>query len=142
SSGALQGSCGGSCRCGARPSARRCLRRAAPRARRAPAGGARAAAPLVSLVFDTSILIDVLRKDPAALDYVGRVRETPSCSEVTRIEITRGLRSSERAATDELYRSIRWVPVDESISRRAGELGRRWDRSRPGISLADLVIAA
>ena len=30
----------------------------------------------------------------------------------------------------------------EEIARRAGELGRRWDRHRPGIALADLVIAA
>jgi predicted nucleic acid-binding protein len=28
------------------------------------------------------------------------------------------------------------------IARRAGELGRRWDRHRPGIALADLIIAA
>jgi predicted nucleic acid-binding protein len=34
------------------------------------------------------------------------------------------------------------IPVDEPIARRAGELGRRWDRPRPGISVADLVFAA
>lgn len=34
------------------------------------------------------------------------------------------------------------MAVDETISRRAGELGRRWDRHRPGLALADLVIAA
>jgi predicted nucleic acid-binding protein len=96
----------------------------------------------VSIVLDTSILIDILRDDSAALDYVRGVQEVPACSEVTRIEVVRGLRSAERTSVERLFQTIRWVPVDEPISRRAGELGRRWDRHRPGISLADLVIAA
>ena len=96
----------------------------------------------MSIVFDTSILIDVLRADPAALDYVRDVPEVPACSELTRIEVGRGLRSAERASAERLFQAIRWVPLDEPVARRAGELGRRWDRHRPGISLADLVIAA
>jgi predicted nucleic acid-binding protein len=96
----------------------------------------------VSVVFDTSILIDVLRADQAALDYARDVTEVPICSEVTRIEVMRGLRSGERTSAEQLFRTLRWVPLDEPIARRAGELGRRWDRHRPGISLADLVIAA
>ena len=96
----------------------------------------------MSVVFDTSILIDVLRADPAALDYVRGATAVPSCSEITRIEVARGLRSAERTSAERLFQAIRWIPVDEPIARRAGELGRRWDRHRPGISLADLVIAA
>ena len=96
----------------------------------------------MSIVFDTSILIDVLRGDTAALGYVRRVTDVPTCSEVTRIEVSRGLRSRERTRAEVLFRTLHWVPVDEPIARRAGELGRRWDRDRPGISLADLVIAA
>lgn len=96
----------------------------------------------MSIVFDTSILVDVFRGDSAALGYVRRVTDVPTCSEVTRIEVSRGLRSGERTSAEELFRTLRWVPVDEPIARRAGELGRRWDRHRPGISLADLVIAA
>jgi predicted nucleic acid-binding protein len=96
----------------------------------------------MSVVFDTSILIDILRADAAALAYVKRVRDVPTCSEVTRVEVVRGLRSAERASAEQLFRAIRWVAVDEPIARGAGELGRRWDRHRPGISLADLVVAA
>ncbi len=96
----------------------------------------------MSIVFDTSILIDILRADPAALDYVRGVPEVPTCSEVTRIEVVRGLRSAERTSAERLFQAIRWVPLDEPLARRAGELGRRWNRHRPGISLADLVIAA
>lgn len=53
-----------------------------------------------------------------------------------------GLRSSERRAADALFALIAWVPVDESVARRAGELGRRWRHSHPGIGVADLAIAA
>ena len=96
----------------------------------------------MSVVFDTSILIDVLRGDSAALGYVRGVTDVPTCSEVTRIEVARGLRSGERASAEQLFRTLHWVPLDEPIARRAGELGRRWDRHRPRVSLADLVIAA
>jgi hypothetical protein len=96
----------------------------------------------MSVVFDTSILIDVLRNDARALTYVRGLTEVPTCSEVTRVEVTRGLRSAERSSAEQLFQTLGWVPLDESIARRAGELGRRWDRHRPGIGLADLVIAA
>lgn len=96
----------------------------------------------MSVVFDTSVLIDILRNDFAALEYARSVTEVPACSEVTRVEVTRGLRSAERASAEQLFQAIRWVSVDEPIARRAGELGRRWDRHRPGMSLGDLVVAA
>lgn len=96
----------------------------------------------MSLVLDTSILIDVLRGDRAAVAYLHGLALIPACSEVTRVEIVRGLRSSERTEAERLFQALRWVPVDEPLARRAGELGRRWDRHRPGISLADLAIAA
>jgi predicted nucleic acid-binding protein len=34
------------------------------------------------------------------------------------------------------------VLVDQPVARCAGELGRRWRRSHPGIGVADLTIAA
>jgi predicted nucleic acid-binding protein len=96
----------------------------------------------LSVVFDTSVLIDILRGDADALAYVRAVEDVPVCSEVSRIEVARGLRSPERSRAERLFRSLSWAPVDETIARRAGELGRRWDRHRPGIAVADLVIAA
>lgn len=32
--------------------------------------------------------------------------------------------------------------MSEAVARRAGELGRQWRRSHPGIGVADLAIAA
>jgi len=96
----------------------------------------------MAVLVDTSILIDLLRGHPGARDYLRGLDELPLVSEVTRVEILRGLRTAERDATERLFDTLRWVAVDESIARRAGELGRRWDRHRPGIALADLIIAA
>ncbi len=56
--------------------------------------------------------------------------------------MTQGLRSSERQTAEALFALIDWIPVDESVARRAGELGRRWRRSHPGIGVADLAVAA
>lgn len=93
-------------------------------------------------VIDTTVPIDVLRGSPAAIAWVATVERRLVASEVTRVEILRGLRSHERAAAERLFAGLRWVGVTESIARRAGELGRIWRRSHPGISTIDLVIAA
>jgi predicted nucleic acid-binding protein len=96
----------------------------------------------VSVLFDTSVVIDILRAHPPALAYADSLSEPPTCSEITRVEVLRGLHSPERAATERLFASLRWVDVDEPIARRAGELGRKWRSQFPGIATADLIIAA
>lgn len=92
-------------------------------------------------VPDTTVLIDHLRGLPAAGAYLQGLDRILVASEVTRIEILTGLRSAERDAAERLFRALRWVPVDESIARRAGALARQWRRSH-GLSLADVIIAA
>jgi predicted nucleic acid-binding protein len=96
----------------------------------------------VTVVWDTSIIIDVLRGHPPAVSFARSLGEIPVCSEITRVEVLRGIRSGERAPTERLLASLQWVGLDEPTARRAGELGRRWRRSHPGIATADLVIAA
>jgi predicted nucleic acid-binding protein len=96
----------------------------------------------LSVVLDTSILVDHLRASTAATEYLIGLDDRPSCSEISRIEVIQGLRSSERGAADSLFALIAWIPVSEAVARRAGELGRQWRRSHPGIGVADLAIAA
>jgi predicted nucleic acid-binding protein len=96
----------------------------------------------VSVLLDTSIVIDLLRGAQPALEYARALTDPPTCSEITRVEILRGVRSDERRATERLLSTLRWLPVDESIARRAGELGRRYRRSHRGLATADLIIAA
>ncbi|MBI4729452.1 MAG: type II toxin-antitoxin system VapC family toxin [Acidobacteria bacterium] len=93
-------------------------------------------------MLDTTVLIDVLRGSTQAIDYVLALDEVPLCSEVTRVEVLRGLRSHERRPAERLFQQLRWVPVDEAIARAAGDFGRDLRRSHSGIGVADLVIAA
>jgi predicted nucleic acid-binding protein len=93
-------------------------------------------------LVDTSVLIDVLRGSEIAAGWLASLEAVPSCSELTRAEVLRGVRSPERAPTDRLLSALAWVSVDEPVSRRAGELGRQYRRSHPGLSIVDLLIAA
>jgi len=93
-------------------------------------------------VLHTTVVIDHLRGMPAAGDYLRSLAAVPTCSEVTRAEVLHGLRSAERRAAEALFSVLHWADVDEQIARRAGELGRRYRRSHPGLALADLLIAA
>jgi predicted nucleic acid-binding protein len=65
----------------------------------------------------------------------------PAASEITRVEVLRGVRSGERRITERLLSTFQWVSLDEPIARRAGDLGRRW-RASHRLATADLVIAA
>jgi predicted nucleic acid-binding protein len=93
-------------------------------------------------LLDTSVLIDVLRGSEPAVHWLSALEHVPSCSELTRAEVLRGVRSAERSRTERLLSSLRWVAVDEPISRQGGELGRRYLHSHPGLSIVDFVIAA
>jgi predicted nucleic acid-binding protein len=93
------------------------------------------------VLLDTSVLIDVLRGSQPAVDWLAALQEVPSCSELTRAEVLRGVGAPERSRTDRLLGSLRWVAVDEPISRRGGELGRRYRRSHQGLSIVDFLIA-
>jgi predicted nucleic acid-binding protein len=98
--------------------------------------------PHASVVLDTDVLIDYLRGLPAAGRYVEGLAAVPTCSEVIRVEVLRGMRSHERRVTERFLATIRWAVVDEKTSQLAGELGRRFQRNHGGIGVADLVIAA
>jgi predicted nucleic acid-binding protein len=96
----------------------------------------------MSVLLDSDVVIDYLHGLPAAGRYVDGLAFTPTCSEVTRAEVLRGVRSHERRATERFLATIRWVVVDETISRVAGELGRRFGRSHSAIGTADLIVVA
>jgi predicted nucleic acid-binding protein len=93
------------------------------------------------IILDTTVLVDVLRGHRPAHEWLRSLGEVPACSELTRVEVLRGLRSRERSAAEALMGALRWIPVDEEIARRAGALGRTWRRSHR-LGTVDLVIAA
>ena len=94
------------------------------------------------VLLDSTVVIDLLRGFRPAHDYVLRLDAIPAASEITRVEVLRGVRSGERRLTERLLATFRWIAVDEAVARRAGDLGRRWRASHRGLATADLVIAA
>lgn len=98
----------------------------------------------MTVVVDTSILIDVLRGEPMAAQVLRQARETDllHASELTRLEVLAGMRPSEEDATRGLLGVFTWHPLDESLAEIAGELARRWLPGHRGIDSADLAVAA
>ena len=96
---------------------------------------------MVRYVLDSTVLVDHLRGHEGATNWLATLDAVPLCSEVSRTEVLVGVRSDERRAVETLFSSIDWVPVDEAVARRAGDLGRRF-RASHRLGAADLLIAA
>ena len=100
----------------------------------------------MTLVVDTSILIDHLRGDQRArrlLESAITSRgERITASVMTKVEVLAGVRPGEESATAHLLSLCEWIPVDDALAEQAGALARRHLRSHPGIDPVDCVIAA
>jgi predicted nucleic acid-binding protein len=93
---------------------------------------------------DTSVLIDLLREHPPAVELFERLVEeeaTLVSSYVIRTEVLSGMRRGEERDTRAMLDTIEWLPVGESESEAAGALGRRYLPSNPGIDTPDLLLA-
>jgi predicted nucleic acid-binding protein len=96
-------------------------------------------------VIDTNIAVDHLRGKPEAvalLEGLVRQGEVVVASEMVRLELLAGVRPSERDALEEFCSALGWVPVNEDVSRAAGELASKHRKSSQGIDVVDYVIAA
>jgi predicted nucleic acid-binding protein len=99
----------------------------------------------VTIVVDTSVLIDHLRGRPEARDALAAAVEAGDLlvgSVLTRTEVLAGERDTEAESTAALLAVIEWVPVTESVADRAGRLAQQFLRSHPGVDTVDYVIAA
>ena len=95
----------------------------------------------MTVVVDSDVLIDVLRGIPAVSTFLKSLERPRICSEVTRVEVLRGMRTGEGRATERLLSLVRWASVDEEVGVTAGELGRRFRRSH-ALTVPDLLVAA
>jgi hypothetical protein len=96
-------------------------------------------------LLDTSVAIDHLRGAQPAVDLLWRLvdgEEPVISSEVVRFELLAGVRQREIDSLEKFFSAFSWAPVDEDISRSAGELARQHRRSYSGIDDADYLIAA
>ncbi|CAN5354334.1 type II toxin-antitoxin system VapC family toxin [soil metagenome] len=98
----------------------------------------------MSVLVDTSIVIDYLRGHHGAAGLLEQERGAGvlHASEITRLEVLAGMRTTEQRQTRLLLSTLRWHPVDAEVAETAGDLGRTWLPSHGSIDGADLAIAA
>ena len=99
----------------------------------------------MTVVVDTSVLIEVLRGDDRArslLDLAIGSGDRVTASVLSRVEVLAGMRPDEAHETQRLFESLQWIAVDSELADRAGELASSYLRSHPGIDPVDYVIAA
>lgn len=96
----------------------------------------------MSVLLDTSVVIDCLRGLAPALRYFQALPRAPSISVITVGEILAGVRrKAEEHDAKELFRNVRLVKVDRDIAWRAGVFVRHFGASH-AVELADALIAA
>jgi predicted nucleic acid-binding protein len=93
-----------------------------------------------SIVFDTDVLIDLLRGNQKSYDQIKElvVRRPLFCSVITIAELYAGMFPHEKEATDNLIDSLGHVEVNSDIARRAGGFRFEYKVSQ----LDDCLIAA
>lgn len=99
----------------------------------------------MTVLLDTSVVIDLLRGNAAALDAVrdavGAGRAL-AASVIVKVEVLAGMRPHEEQPTRRLLDGIDWIAVDDLIAEDAGMLANQYARSHTGIDPMDYIIAA
>ena len=97
-----------------------------------------------SFLMDSDILIDHLRKDKNALDFLEIEIEHGSLlfvSVISRVEIYAGIKKGEEGIVKSLFEMLTSVDVDVAIADRAGEYLRKFGKSH-ALNIGDSLIAA
>jgi predicted nucleic acid-binding protein len=99
----------------------------------------------MSKLLDTTVLVDVIRKKEAALDYIDSARKAEGLlhlSIVTKMELIIGCRDKiEVQKTEKLLADYDILDITPLISRKAYELIVRFSKSH-GMAIPDAIIAA
>jgi hypothetical protein len=94
------------------------------------------------LLIDTDVLIDYLRGQPQAVEFLESRTELLLISTMTIAELYAGVRDGKEMETlNELIRAFQVVPIYENISIKGGLYRRDYGKSH-GMGLADAIIAA
>ena len=97
-----------------------------------------------SLIVDSDVLIDHLRKDKNALHFLTSEVEKESLlfiSVISRVEILAAIRKGEEDAVNSLLALLTPVNVDTAIADTAGDYLRKFSKSH-ALNIGDSLIAA
>ncbi len=104
---------------------------------------------MTPLLFDTCVLIDILRGNVDALSFYERSLDDMGSGTVSAVlvsaitvhELLQGMRPKESTQTEHLIDAFTIMPVDEAVARVSGFLGRRYMRSHR-LGAGGAIIAA
>ncbi len=97
-----------------------------------------------SLLIDSDVLIDHLRKEKKAINFLTYEIEKKSLlftSVINRVEILAGMRKGEEEIINNLFEIISPIDVDVTIADRTGEYLRKFSKSHV-LNIGDAIIAA
>jgi len=98
-----------------------------------------------AVLLDTTVLIDLLRGRPDAIERLRAVRragDTLHACAVNVEEVARGLRPGEEAGARQLFAGLRLLPLGEREGWRAGTWRRSFAAAGRTLSQADCLIAS
>jgi predicted nucleic acid-binding protein len=99
----------------------------------------------VSVLLDTTVLIDLLRGRPQTIERLIGLRRrgtVPFTTPINVEEIHRGLRRGELDAATRLFEGLRMAPLGHAEGARAGDWRRELATSGVTLAQADCLIAA
>jgi len=99
----------------------------------------------MTILLDTSIIIDVLRKRRERRELLRWLLEQGhelACCAVNVAEVYSGMRSHEAEETTALMESLAYVQISREAARTAGELRLQLQRKGKTLSLPDAIIGA
>src|SRR5258706_6821170 len=116
-----------------------------PERRPCPSGKANEKATKVTLLLDTTVIIDVLRARNNRRSLLAELVEaghTLATAAINIGEVYSGMKPSETDATEGLLSSLVCYPITATIGRRAGSLKSKWAQMSQTHNLADMIVAA
>jgi len=99
----------------------------------------------VTLLLDSSVLIDVLRLRIDRSEYLAgliRTRKKLATTAINLAEVYAGVRGSEASKLTELIQKLEVFAITPELGRRGGLLKNEWARRGRTIALDDALIAA
>ena len=99
----------------------------------------------MTVLLDTTVLIDVLRGNPArhvVLSGLVIAGHTLATSAINIGEVYAGMRPAEEQATSDFLSNLDCYPVTTAIAKRAGLLKYASARRGKTLTLADMMVAA
>jgi predicted nucleic acid-binding protein len=99
---------------------------------------------VVGVLYDSDVIIDILRGRAAVIDAARELEEggVPTfCTAISRAEIFAGIRPGEEHPTVAFFEARGEIVLDGAVGQRAGAYLRRYAKSH-GVEIADALVAA